>query len=217
MFRNREDAALQLARALKGRELHYPIVLGVPRGGIALGAVLARELGADLDVVLARKIRAPGFPEVALGAVGENGRVYLDPEFVSSLEEGGSYLQEEISHQQEELARRRELLRGGRPQPDITGRSVIVTDDGVATGSTLIAALRSLEGQRPHEVIVAVPVGAADRLDTLRPLCNDLVCLHVPHWLRAVGEHYGDFREVPDAEAVALLEMHRREPVGKLR
>lgn len=212
MFRNREDAGLQLAQLLKGRELRHPIVLGIPRGGLALAAIIARELGADLDVLLARKVRAPGFPEVALGAISEGGYVYLDPEFVSSLDEGNGYLEEEIRHQKETIAHQRNLFRDGRSAPPLAGRTVILTDDGVATGATLVAALRCLESQRPHEVIVAVPVGAADRLNSLRPLCNELVCLAVVPWLRSVGEHYGDFHEVSDDEAVALLETYRHQP-----
>src|SRR5512137_1559748 len=139
MFANREDAARQLADRLRGRELVDPVVLAIPRGGVVTGAVLARELGAELDVVLARKLRAPGQPELAVGAVSEDGQVYLNhyaQEYLDVMEE---YLEQERRHQMAEIARRKELFRSVRPKAPLAGRSVIVTDDGIATGSTMIA------------------------------------------------------------------------------
>jgi predicted phosphoribosyltransferase len=208
MFRNREEAALRLACKLQGRPLRNPIVLAIPRGGVVLGAVLARELAADLDVVLARKIRAPFNAELALGAVGEDGSVYLDPATCELLDGFEGYLEEEVRRQMEEIARRRKLLRGDRPPPNLAGRSVIVTDDGIATGSTMIAALKVLAGQDPHAVLVAVPVGSPDRLDELRQLCNGVVCLLAPPNFRAIGQYYANFRQVDDAEVAALLAAH---------
>jgi predicted phosphoribosyltransferase len=205
MFRNREDAARQLAETLKRRPLHEPLVLAIPRGGVVTGAVLARALGAELDVVLSRKLRAPGQPELAIGAIAEDGQVYLNPyaeEFLDTLED---YLAEERRHQIAEIGRRRKLFRSVRPQARIGDRSVIVTDDGIATGSTMIAALQAVRVQNPRELIVAVPVAAPDRLVEVRRWCDDAVCLLTPEMFWAVGQFYEDFAQVEDEEVVRLL------------
>jgi len=214
MFRNREEAALRLARELKGRALHDPIVLGIPRGGVVLAAVLAREWKADLDVVLARKLRHPWQPEAAIGAVAEDGTVYLDERLANRSEEVDNYLKEEIRLQQQEIARRKQLLRGGRPAANVSGRSVLVTDDGIATGATMIAALEALAGQQPREVIVAVPVAEPERLEEVKRLCDEVVCLLSPPDFYAVGQFYQDFRQVEDEEVVGLLQAfaRRRQP-----
>jgi predicted phosphoribosyltransferase len=205
MFADREDAARRLARLLKGRALQNPVVLAIPRGGVVTGAVLAREIGAELDVVLSRKLRAPGQPELAVGAISEDGQVYINPraeEIVGRLQE---YVEEERSYQFAEIARRRRLFRGVRPAASVAGRSVIVTDDGIATGATMIAALRVVRAQHPHELIVAVPVASPDRLDEVRRCCDEVVCLLAPEELEAVGQFYRDFSPVDDAQVVKLL------------
>jgi predicted phosphoribosyltransferase len=205
MFRNREDAARQLAAALKGRALRNPLVLAVPRGGLVIGAVLARELGADLDVVLARKLRAPEQPELAVGAISESGEVYLNPQAQEVFGPLEDYLDEERRHQLAEIARRKELFRAVRPPAPVAGRSVLVTDDGVATGSTMIAALRVIRAQAPHELIVAVPVGSPDRLEEVRAWCDDVVCLHSPRQFHAIGQFYADFTQLEDEHVLELL------------
>jgi putative phosphoribosyl transferase len=205
MFRNREDAARRLAAELKGRDLHEPLVLAIPRGGVVTGAVLARELGADLDVVLSRKLRAPGQPELAIGAVSEEGHVYANSyarEFPGRM---GAYLESERRHQLAEIARRRSLFRSVRPQAPIAGRSVIVTDDGIATGSTMIAALQTIKTQNPRQVIVAVPVAPPDRLEEVGRWCDDLVCLLSPEEFWAIGQFYEDFTQVEDEQVVQIL------------
>ncbi len=205
MFRDREDAARRLAARLKGRPLHEPLVLAIPRGGVVTGAVLARELGADLDVVLSRKLRAPGQPELAIGAITEDGQVYLNPDAQEYLDALEDYLAGERRHQLAEIARRRKLFRAARPQAPVAGRSVLVTDDGIATGSTMIAALQAVQAQKPGELIVAVPVASPDRLKEVRRWCDDVVCLLSPEEFWAVGQFYHDFRPVEDEEAVELL------------
>jgi predicted phosphoribosyltransferase len=205
MFYNREDAARQLAARLGRRRLCRPLVLAIPRGGVVTGAVLAAELDAELDVVLSRKLRAPGHPELAFGAVCEDGHVYLN-EYGCEIEpQLGDYLRRERRHQLAEIARRRELYRSVRPRASVAGRSVIVTDDGIATGSTMIAALHTLKAQHPREVIVAVPVASPSRLEEIRALCDDVVCLLYPEDLGAISQYYVDFAQVEDEEVVDLL------------
>jgi predicted phosphoribosyltransferase len=205
MFRNREDAARQLAEKLKGRTLYDPLVLAIPRGGVVSGAVLARELGAELDIVLSRKLRAPGQPEVAIGAISEDGRVYLNPfaqAYMNLLEE---YLAQEHRHQLREIAQRKELFRAVRPKAPVAGRSVVVTDDGIATGSTMIAALQAVKMQNPREVIVAVPVASPNRLTEVGRWCDEVVCLLAPKAFYAIGPFYKDFTQVEDEEVLELL------------
>jgi predicted phosphoribosyltransferase len=215
MFRNREDAAGQLAQRLLDRELCDPLVLAIPRGGVVTGAVLARALGADLDVVLSRKLRAPWQPELALGAVAEDGRIYLNPYFEDLPDSLEEYLDEERRYQLAEIDRRRHLFRCGRCAAPITGRSVIVTDDGIATGSTMIAALQAVRAQQPHELIVAVPVAPPERLTEVHGYCDDVVCLLAPENLRAIGEFYVDFTQVEDEQVVRLLrEFARARPAS---
>jgi predicted phosphoribosyltransferase len=212
MFRDREDAARRLAAMLKGRPLHAPLVLAIPRGGVVTGAVLARQLGADLDVVLSRKLRAPGRPEGALGAVAEDGRVYLNHLGQRCREVMRGYLARERRVQLAEIARRRQLVRAVRPPAPVEGRSVLVADDGIATGATMIAALQCVKAQRPREVIVAVPVAAPDGLGEARRWCDDVVCVLCPEEFRAVGQFYQDFRPVEDEQVVELLRQAAADP-----
>lgn len=205
MFRDRADAARRLAAVLKERELRAPLVLGIPRGGVVLAAVLAQELGAALDIVLARKLRASDNPEVAIGAVAETGEVLLTPYAEENREAWGDYLTGEIQHQRDEIARRQELFRAVRPHAPVVGRTVILTDDGIATGSTMLAAIHILRAQSPHEIILAVPVAVPDRLQELGKLCDHVVCLHTPDQFWAIGYFYQDFTQVTDEEVVALL------------
>jgi hypothetical protein len=214
MFRNREDAGRQLAERLKQRTLSNPLVLGIPRGGVVIGAVLARELGAELDVVLARKLRAPGQPELAIGAIAEDGQMHLNrlgQELTGDMPE---YVDEEHTLQQAEIKRRQRLFRKVRPQAAIQGRSVIVTDDGIATGATMLAALQVLRSQGPLEIIVAVPVGSPDRLVEVEPYCDELVCLLCPDDFWAIGQFYRDFQQVDDESVIELLRRHAPDPVG---
>src|SRR5262245_32924501 len=205
MFRDRYDAACRLASRLRERPLRDSLVLAIPRGGVVIGATLADELGADLDVILSRKLGAPGQPDLALGAVAETGEVYLDRHAAAWIESLEEHLDREELRQLDEIARQRQLYREGRPPKPVEGRSVIVTDDGIATGSTMIAALKVLARRKPHEVLVAVPVSSADRLVDVRRWCSDLVCLLAPQDLRAVGHYYSDFSPVEDGEVRELL------------
>ncbi len=206
-FRNREDAALQLAEILKGRPWSDPLVLAIPRGGVLIGAVLARQLGAECDVVLSRKLRAPGQPELAIGAIAEDGLVFLDrlAEEISSSRVEADYLAKEKRHQLAEIARRQKLFRAIRPQASVAGRSVIVTDDGIATGSTMLAALQVVKAQGPRELIVAVPVAPPDEVPEIRAACDDVICLLTPRHFWSIGEFYEDFTQVDDAQVIEVL------------
>jgi predicted phosphoribosyltransferase len=205
MFADREDAARQLVEKLKALPLRDPLVLAIPRGGVATGAVLARELGADLDVVLSRKLRAPQQPELAIGAVGEDGEVYLNHRIEAAIGVDKAYIERERQFQIGEIERRKKLFRAARPQATIAGRSVILTDDGIATGSTMIAALHVVKSQKPHETIVAVPVAPPDRLKAIRPMCDQLICLLAPLDFYAIGQFYLSFDTVEDEEVVRIL------------
>jgi len=212
MFRDRQEAAERLSCQLQFRSLHDPLVLGMTRGGLVLGAVLARELGADLDVLLARKLRAPNQPERALGAIGEDDSVVLDP-MVRDWPDGiRAYLEVEKRFQAATLNRRKHMLRSGRPMAPVTQRSVIVADDGLATGPTLLAGLSVLVHQQLRELIVALPVCSAERIAAVRRHCDDLVCLVCPEGFFAISQFYRDFHEVTDEEVRELL---RHDPLPR--
>jgi predicted phosphoribosyltransferase len=205
MFRDRQEAAERLAGKLRSRLLHDPLVLAIPRGGVVLGSVLARALQADLDVVLARKLRAPNQPELAIGALAEDGTVFLDPLIRHWPEGVKDYLEVEKRFQAAEIALCQKVFRAVRPQAPVAGRSVIVTDDGIATGATMLVTLEVIREQHPRELIVAVPVCAPDRIGEVRRHCDDLVFLACPEGFFAVGQFYRDFRQVSDEEVRALL------------
>jgi predicted phosphoribosyltransferase len=205
MFRDRAEAAHQLALKLKGRDFRDPLVLAIPRGGVAVGAVLAEELGAELDVILVRKLGAPHNPELAIGAVSESGAVVLN-RFAEDIEGvTPEFVNEQRLAQLAELSRRRELFRAVRPPAAIAGRSIILTDDGLATGSTMLAALQIVRAASPFEMVVALPVLPQDRIKDVGQRCDELVYLTAPPQFRAVGQFYGEFPQLGDDEVVALL------------
>ena len=204
-FTDREEAGWILVERLRGQPLHDPVVLAIPRGGVETGAAIARGLGCKLDVVLARKLRAPHQPELALGAVSEDGDVSLN-DFATALTDSGSaFIEAERQRQLAEIARRRTMFRAVRPQADVKGRTVILTDDGIATGATMIAAIHTVRAAGAKEIIVAVPVGATARIDAIRPLCDRVICLQEPEDFWAIGQFYRTFEQVEDERVVELL------------
>jgi predicted phosphoribosyltransferase len=204
-FNDREEAGWMLVERLRGQTLHDPVVLAIPRGGIETGAAIARGLGCELDVVLARKLRAPHQPELAIGAVSEDGDVYLN-DFAAALTDAGStFIEAERRRQLAEIARRRTMFRVVRPQADVKGRTVILTDDGIATGAPRIAALHTVRAAGAKEIIVAVPVGVTSRIDAIRPLCDRVICLQEPEEFWAIGQFYRTFEQVEDERVVELL------------
>jgi len=211
MFKDRLDAAHQLAEALGDCKSLHPLVLAIPRGAVPMAQVIARQLGGDMDVVLVRKLRAPLMPEVAVGAIDESGRVYLNHE-AQRMGADAAYLQQEEKLQLATLRRRRHLYSTmGRPA-DLAGRTVIVVDDGLATGATMTAALKSIRQQQPSRLLCAVPVASADALATVRPWADELVCLSVPEDFEGVGQFYRDFSQVTDEEVLRCLQASSTTP-----
>ena len=206
-FQDRTDAGRRLAAVLACYRDDRPIVLALPRGGVPVGFEVARALTAPLDVLLVRKIGAPDYPELGLGAVvdGADPHVVLTDSVMREVEPSSAYLEAEIQRQLAEIERRRRLYRGDRPALPIAGRSVIVVDDGIATGGTVTAALQGLTAAHPAQLILAVPVAPADVLETLSRLADNVVCLAAPHLFGAVGRFYDDFRQTTDEEVVRLL------------
>lgn len=204
-LRDRTEAGRLLAEALAAVPLERPLVLAIPRGGVEVGAALAEALGAELDVILSRKLRAPMQPELAIGAVGEDGRVSLSPRARGLPGVTPAYVAEETDRQMREIRARSARVRGVRPAAGVAGRSVIVVDDGLATGSTMRAALESLRGRGAREVIAAVPVASSSGLEDVRRVCDRVVCLHAPEDFRAVGQFYERFEPVPDERVEELL------------
>ena len=209
MFRDRSDAARQLAEVVRHRHLKNPLVLGIPRGGAVTAAALAEEIGAEMDVVLARKLRAPDAREYAIGAISETGDVYFKDAVHEVPGLADEYVHEECQYQLQEIERRKKMFRAVRPAAPIAGRSVIVTDDGIATGSTMIAALQATRCGRPLSLVVAVPVASPDRLREVRNWCDDVVCLLTPRFFYSIGQFYENFEPVSDEEVIGLL--HRAE------
>lgn len=202
-FDNRAQAAQLLAKRLEGYRGRHPLVLAIPRGAVPMGRIIADALGGDLDVVLVRKLRAPGNPELAIGSIDEAGSVYLDPELRGEWTE--AYFETEQRTQLQTLAQRRALYGPARAKTDIAGRVVIVVDDGIATGSTMIAALRAIRPKSPAKLIAATAVSPLDTLQQLRAEADEVVCLETPSPFFAIGLHFREFPQVPDDEVVKIL------------
>ncbi len=210
VFADRRDAGRRLAAALGHLRERRPIVLAVPRGGVVVGRQVADLLEASLDVVVPRKLRAPFNPELAIGAVAEDGAVFVEEE--TGFGVGQAYLDGEIAIQRREVARRVEAYRAGRPLPDMAGRTAIVVDDGIATGATLVAALRAVRDRHPEHLVAAVPVAPPEGIARLAREADEVVCLSAPVLFHAVGQFYDDFRQIEDDEVIALLASGRDTP-----
>jgi putative phosphoribosyl transferase len=204
-FRDRAAAGRQLAERLVHLAGEEPIVVGLPRGGVPVAAEIARGLGAPLDVVLVRKVGAPQRAELAAGAVGEDGVTVQNLGVLRELGLSWGELHDQVEWERAEVRRRASLLRPGRGRAELGGRTVILVDDGIATGSTVVAALRVVEGLGARRKILAVPVGPADVVDRMGELTDEVVCLQAPARFRAVGQWFQDFRQVSDDEVRGLL------------
>ncbi len=208
-FKNRTEAGKQLAEALKDIAKDA-VVLAVPRGGVVVGYEVARALGASLDVVITRKIGAPDNPELAIGAVAEDGTYLLDQSIVGMLSVPEGYVAEEVERQTAEIKRRLKKYRGDAAPIQIEGRDVLLVDDGVATGATLRAALRSFQNRGAKSVTVAIPVGPPDTVAQLRREADRVVCLSTPDPFYAIGEFYENFDQTSDEKVIELLNRCRR-------
>jgi predicted phosphoribosyltransferase len=205
MFRDRYDAASQLAEALQKYDGVHPLVLGIPRGGVVIGSILARELGGDLDVILTRKLRTPGHPELAMGSVDENGNVFLNVSVVHSLGIDEATIEQERQRQMRVIGERAESYRHIYPRIPLKGRVVIVTDDGIATGATMRVAIQMARDAEPESLVVGLPVGPPEEVKELKKEVDDMVCLLAPPGFEAVGQFYELFNQVEDDEVEEIL------------
>ena len=207
IFQDRKEAGQALASALQEyAQRNDVIVLGLPRGGVPVAFEVARELGAPLDVFVVRKLGTPGQEELAFGAIASGGTGVLNQEVVRALGIPEHIIEAVTRREQVELERREEEFRGRRPPVDFRGKTVILIDDGLATGSTMRAAVSALRAQNPARIVVAVPVAAASTCNRLRPEVDEMVCLYAPEEFYAVGEWYRDFRQTTDDEVRGLLQ-----------
>lgn len=206
-FENRSAAGRSLAIALARYKDRLPVVLALPRGGVPVAAEVAAALGAPLDLILVRKIGVPKQSELAMGAISEGAPPIVVRNTEIFQRSGVTETEFHAVRVAElaEIARRRRRYLGTRARADVAGRTVIVIDDGIATGATMRTALRAIRARAPKELVLAVPVAAKDTLDELQDEADTIVCLESPAWLEAVGFFYGDFRQVTDAEVIATL------------
>lgn len=206
MFRDRVDAGRKLAEALERyRGAKDAIVIALPRGGVVVGAEVATALDLPLDIVVPRKIGAPGNPEYAIGAITESGDPAWDQQAVSLTDASEEYLAATVAKERAEAQRRLMTYRGDRPPRDVKGKTVLLVDDGIATGATMRAAIQTLRSEGARRIVLAVPVAAADSIAALRSEVDDIVVLHAPQWFGAVGAFYDTFEQTTDDEVTALL------------
>jgi putative phosphoribosyl transferase len=211
-FENRAEAGRLLAGHLEKYRGQHPLVLAIPRGAVPMGKIVADALDGELDVVLVRKLRAPYNPELAIGSIDETGAVYLDPSTRDLWDE--PYLETEKKTQLATLHQRRQQYQPAGAPIDAAGRIAIVLDDGIATGSTMIAALRAVRARHPVKLIAATGVASAEALRLIRQEADEVVCLETPTILYAIGFHFRDFLQVSDDEVVATLREARRPRVA---
>jgi putative phosphoribosyl transferase len=206
-LKDRKSAGQALAEALqKYKEYKDVIVLGLPRGGVPVAAEIAAALGAELDLMLVRKLGTPGQRELAMGAIASVGSRVMNDSVVRSLGISEAEIQQVEKAERKELQRRGQAYRGNRPAPKLTNRCVILVDDGLATGATMRAAVAAVRQDDPAQLVIAVPVAPADTVEMLRDQVDDLVCLAMPDYFRAIGIWYVDFSQVSDDEVRQILE-----------
>jgi len=210
-FQNRNDAGLRLAKKLRayaGRD--DVLVLGIPRGGVPVAFHVAAELGAPLDVFVVRKLGAPSQPELAFGAIASGGIRIIDAQIVEAMEISQAQIERIVEEEQRELHRREHAYRGGRAPLKLEGKTVILVDDGIATGASTRAAIAALRQLKPARIVLAAPVAPASTCRGLKGEIDDLICLHTPETFYAIGEFYEDFSQVPDEEVTTLLALNNK-------
>jgi len=208
LFADRREAAQRLSETLAGYRARHPVILGIPRGGIVIADRIAAELGADLDVVLARKLGAPGNPELAIGAVSEHGVLHIQSRIAAKVRADEDYIKREKERQFAEIRARRERYRSMLAKVPLDGRTAIIVDDGIATGATMQAAVWAARAEDPREILVAVPVGAQDAIERLEREADAVVSLHRPTQFYAIGQFFADFEQVADREVTAILQAY---------
>jgi predicted phosphoribosyltransferase len=209
LFYDRTDAGRRLAKLLKRRIQGPCIVLAIPRGGVVVGYEVAKELGCPLDVVISRKVGAPAQPELAVGAVAEDGVVFVDEEIAGLVGVSRDYVERRAREELREVRRRAEEYRGGREMPDLSGKTVILVDDGLATGLTMLAAVHMARNKGAEKVVVAVPVSPPETVAKLRRHADEVICLETPTNFYAIGQFYDRFDQLTDEETNSILRKSR--------
>jgi putative phosphoribosyl transferase len=205
MFADRRDAGRRLAALVRERRPHDPVVVGLPRGGMVVASAVAAALGAPLDVLCVRKLGCPWQPELGIGALAEGSVRVVNERLVQELGIGAALLEEVTARETEELARRVRAYRGDRPPCDVSGRTAVVVDDGLATGYTARAAILAVRERGAARTMLAVPVAPADEVEAMAAAVDDVVVVDVEPWFFAIGDAYEDFSQTSDEEVVALL------------
>jgi predicted phosphoribosyltransferase len=209
LFYDRTDAGRRLAKLLKRRIQGPCIVLAIPRGGVVVGYEVAKELGCPLDVVISRRVGAPAQPELAVGAVAEDGVVFVDEEIAGLVGVSRDYVERRAREELREVRRRAEEYRGGREMPDLSGKTVILVDDGLATGLTMMAAVHMARNKGAEKVVVAVPVSPPETVAKLRRHADEVICLETPTNFYAIGQFYERFDQLTDEETNSILRKSR--------
>jgi putative phosphoribosyl transferase len=207
-FRNRHEAGKHLARELTRFAESHPVVLALPRGGVPVAFEVAAALAAPLDVFVVRKLGVPGREELALGAIASGGGMVLNQDVLQLMNVPADVIEKVASRERAELLRRERAYRGNRPAPEIEGKTVILVDDGLATGATMRVAATTLRRSKPARLVVAVPIAAPEACRALSQVADEVVCARTPAKFQAVGLWYQDFEQVGDAEVMSLLELH---------
>ncbi|MDG6923297.1 MAG: phosphoribosyltransferase [Nitrososphaerota archaeon] len=205
IFRDRKDSGMRLAQALKELKGKNPIILAIPRGGVPVAKEIADFLDCEMDLIITRKVGAPGNPEFAIGSVTQDGELITDREFATSYGVGESYILEESKRQAKLIKDRLKKFRGDKPYPSLENRIVVIVDDGIATGYTIRAAVQSIKRKNPALLIIAVPVAPRETIEELQSEVDRVVCLSTPEIFYAIGEFYENFEQVEDEEVVKIL------------